>query len=100
MESTSDRFCRSAGFDNQPDERFAQLVDLPPSAKLVFFVLEEKGPCTQTDLAEEALLPKRTIRAALTTLKEADLVTEDVYIPDARKKLYQACSIEHGNDEK
>jgi DNA-binding MarR family transcriptional regulator len=75
--------------DTSTDERFSQLQTLPPSAKLVYKVLEYEGAMTQSRLAEETLLPTRTVRYALSELDAADLVTEDVYIPDARKRLYR-----------
>lgn len=71
------------------EDRFECLMDLPPSAKLVYKVLEVEGQLTQSQLAEETLLSKRTIRYALAQLETADIVTEDIYFPDARKKLYQ-----------
>lgn len=74
---------------NTSEERFERLVELPPSAKLVYKVLEAEGQLTQSRLADETLLPKRTVRYALTQLEAADVVEADIYIPDARKKLYR-----------
>lgn len=65
-----------------------QLADLPPSAKLVYKTLEYEGALTQGELATESLLPPRTVRYALTTLTEADLIQEQLHIQDARKRLY------------
>ena len=61
----------------------------------MYKVLEVEGKLTQSGLADETLLPKRTIRHALTQLKTADLVKEDIYIPDARKKVYQLKPVAH-----
>lgn len=69
--------------------RRGALEPLPPSAKLVHWVLRHEGSCTQRQLAEETLLSARTVRHALDELIQADLVTEEVYIPDARKKLFR-----------
>lgn len=74
---------------SNPD-RHEQLSDAPPSAKLVHWVLERKGPATQGQLADETMLPQRTVRSALDTLEAEDLVQKDIYIPDARKKVYHA----------
>lgn len=64
------------------------LEDLPPSAKLVYTVLENEGHLTQTQLADETMLATRTVRTALDKLKTADLVEERAYPADARKNLY------------
>ncbi|PSP56370.1 ArsR family transcriptional regulator [Halobacteriales archaeon QS_1_67_19] len=63
--------------------------DLPPSAKLVFKVLEYKGALTQKQIVEESMLSARTVRYALERLEELDVVTEDVYFADARQSLYE-----------
>jgi hypothetical protein len=74
--------------ESTPEQRIQRLVDLPPSAKLVFKVLEEDAPLTQRQIREQALLPARTTRDALTKLKDEELVEERMYVPDARKRLY------------
>ncbi|PSQ17339.1 ArsR family transcriptional regulator [Halobacteriales archaeon QS_8_69_73] len=66
-----------------------ELSDLPPSAKLVYKVLEYNGPMTQKDIVEESMLSARTVRYALERLEEIDIVTEDVYFADARQNLYE-----------
>ncbi|MEF8778955.1 MAG: ArsR family transcriptional regulator, partial [Natronomonas sp.] len=38
------------------------LPDLPPSAKLVYKVLEYNGAMTQKDIVEESMLSARTVR--------------------------------------
>lgn len=65
------------------------LDDLPPSAKLVYKVLEYDGPLTQKGIAEEAMLAPRTVRYALDRLDERGLVEEDIYFADARQSLYR-----------
>ncbi|MFB6206339.1 MAG: MarR family transcriptional regulator [Haloglomus sp.] len=65
------------------------LSDLPPSAKLVFKVLEYNGPMTQKGIVEESMLSARTVRYALERLEEIDTVEEDVYFADARQNLYE-----------
>lgn len=64
------------------------LPDLPPSAKLVYKVLEYNGAMTQKDIVEESMLSARTVRYALERLKEIEIVSEDVYFADARQNLY------------
>jgi len=63
--------------------------DLPPSAKLVFKVLEYKGALTQKEIVEESMLSARTVRYALERLEELEVVEEDVYFADARQNLYE-----------
>ncbi|CCQ32637.1 NAD+ kinase protein [Halorhabdus tiamatea SARL4B] len=65
------------------------ITDLPPSAKLVYKVLEYKGPLTQKGIVEESMLSARTVRYALERLEEVDVVSEDVYFADARQNLYE-----------
>ena len=67
------------------DER---LRELPPSAKLVYKVLEYDGSLTQGQLADETLLPPRTVRYATSRLEEAELVDSRFSFTDARKRLY------------
>lgn len=66
-----------------------RIEDLPPSAKLVYKVLTYNGPLTQKQIVEKSMLSQRTVRDALTRLSEVDIVTEKVYIPDARQNLYE-----------
>jgi hypothetical protein len=80
--------------ETTPEQRFERLVDLPPSAKLVYKVLEsEEAPLTQGQIRQQALLPARTTRDALTKLEDEDLVEEQMYVPDARKRLYVPRSV-------
>ena len=76
------------------DATRSTLEDLPPSAKLVYNTLEYEGPLTQGDLATESLLPSRTVRYALTTLADDDLIEERLHIQDARKRLYSLATNE------
>jgi DNA-binding MarR family transcriptional regulator len=82
--------------DVQTDEGAAgweAVADLPPSAKLVAKVLEYNDRLTQSQLAEETMLPPRTVRYALTRLEEVDAVDSRFSFTDARKRVY-ALSIE------
>jgi DNA-binding MarR family transcriptional regulator len=67
--------------------------DLPPSAKLVYKVLEYKGPMTQKGIVEESMLSARTVRYALERLEDIDIVEEDVYFADARQNLYEITEV-------
>ena len=70
------------------------MSDLPPSAKLVYKVLEYNGPLTQKAIVEESMLSPRTVRYALERLSEIDAITEDVYFADARQNLYELAATE------
>jgi predicted transcriptional regulator len=65
------------------------IADLPPSAKLVYKVLEYNGPLTQKGIVEESMLSARTVRYALERLDEVGMIEEDVYFADARQNLYE-----------
>lgn len=65
-----------------------RLRELPPSAKLVAKVLETDAPLSQGQLAEESLLPDRTVRYALNRLEESELVGSRYSFQDARKQVY------------
>lgn len=65
-----------------------ELKDLPPSAKLVFFVLKEHDSLTQKQLSKETLLPSRTVRYAISQLQEINAVDTQVSFRDARQQVY------------
>jgi len=65
------------------------ICDLPPSAKLVLKVLEYSGAHTQKEIVQRSRLSSRTVRSALERLTEIGVVEEEVYIPDARQRLYR-----------
>lgn len=69
-------------------DRWRAVRDLPPSAKLVVKVLDYHGTLTQSELAEETLLPPRTVRYALSRLEEVGAVDARFSFSDARKRLY------------
>lgn len=62
--------------------------ELPPSAKLVFKVLEYQGQLSQKEIIEETLLPPRTVRYALSLLMSEGLVTKKLSLRDSRQGLY------------
>ncbi|GAB7092104.1 winged helix-turn-helix transcriptional regulator [Halorubrum luteum] len=69
-------------------DRWEPVRDLPPSAKLVAKVLDYNDTLTQSELAEETLLPPRTVRYALSRLEEEDVVEARFSFADARKRIY------------
>ncbi|WP_339106266.1 helix-turn-helix domain-containing protein [Haloterrigena salinisoli] len=62
--------------------------DLPPSAKLVAKVLDYNDTMTQQQIADETLLPARTVRYALNRLDDENVVVSRFSFSDARKRLY------------
>jgi len=91
MSTTSGDGIRQGNSEESPlsDPEFReQLRELPPSAKLVAKVLETDAPLSQGQLAEESLLPDRTVRYALNRLEESDLVGSRYSFHDARKQVY------------
>jgi DNA-binding MarR family transcriptional regulator len=65
-----------------------RLRELPPSAKLVAKVLEDGAALSQGQLADESLLPDRTVRYALNRLEDEDLIDSRYSYQDARKQVY------------
>ncbi|MFW6017275.1 MAG: MarR family transcriptional regulator [Halapricum sp.] len=74
--------------DAPPESDWDAVRELPPSAKLVAKALEYNGQLTQNQLAQETLLPGRTVRYALNRLEEVDVVDARFSFTDARKRVY------------
>lgn len=72
----------------------AALSELPPSAKLVAKTLARSEPLAQGQLAEETLLPDRTVRYALKRLDEAGVLDTHHDLSDARRQLYSLAAPE------
>lgn len=78
-----------------------QLVDMPPSAKLVFKTLDYADtPLTQQQLVTHSRLGPRTTRYALTRLKSVGIVEEGIHVADARQSLYQLSLADEGVSER
>ena len=87
MSTAEDR--AAAAEDTLSEEEYRdRLRDLPPSAKLVAKVLETDSPLSQGQLAEESLLPDRTVRYALNRLEDVGIVGSRYSFRDARKQVY------------
>ena len=74
--------------DDEGSDRWEPVRDLPPSAKLVAKVLDYNDTLTQSQLAEETLLPPRTVRYALSRLEEEGVIDARFSFTDARRRLY------------
>ncbi|WP_254768533.1 MarR family transcriptional regulator [Salinilacihabitans rarus] len=75
--------------DGSTEQRDPAVGDLPPSAKLVYKVLEYEGAMTQEGIAEESRLCPRTVRYALGKLEDRELVSSRVSLEDARQSVYR-----------
>ena len=74
--------------ESDPTGTWEDVRDLPPSAKLVAKVLEYNETMTQQQIADETLLPARTVRYALNRLDEENVIQSRFSFSDARKRLY------------
>jgi len=70
-----------------------RLEPLPPSAKLVYYVLDAEGRFDQTGLAEATRLSTRTVRFAIDKLDTAGLIREGFCPTDARRSVYEPADI-------
>ena len=63
-------------------------ADLPPAARHVAHVLQERGPCTQPELVEITTLPETTVDDALARLANEGIVDVTQRWLDARGHRY------------
>jgi predicted transcriptional regulator len=75
------------------NEILRRFEKLPPSAKLVFRLLQVSGFMTQQEIVEETSLSPRTVRYALERLRKEGLLKEHPYFKDTRKTLYGVSDI-------
>ncbi|AGB48866.1 hypothetical protein Metho_0605 [Methanomethylovorans hollandica DSM 15978] len=68
---------------------YEKLESLPPSAKLVFKILEANGRMTQKDIIRETILPSRTVRYAINRLKDEHILMERFNFIDSRQSFYE-----------
>ncbi len=67
----------------------AKIEGFSPSMKLILNILENRGALTQKEIAKVTRLPTRTVRYALSRLKDEDVLEECEYFQDARQCLYK-----------
>lgn len=70
------------------------LLNMPPSSKLLLKTLQYEGTMGQRDLAKKTLLPDRTVRLALRHLLDKGYVKKKISIRDARQKIYEITKID------
>lgn len=71
-----------------------ELLNMPPSSKLLLKTLEYEGSMTQKGLSTKTLLPDRTVRLALRHLLDKGYVKKKISIRDARQKIYEISKID------
>ncbi|CDI05690.1 MAG: NAD(+)/NADH kinase [Candidatus Nitrosotenuis sp.] len=71
-----------------------ELLNMPPSSKLLLKTLEYEGSMTQKELAQKTVLPDRTVRLALRHLLDKGYVKKKISIRDARQKIYEISKID------
>lgn len=70
--------------------------DLPSSARQIYKLLAIEGPLTHKELVELSGMPARTVRYAVSRLKEDDHVGERRNLMDCRQRFF---FIDGGSDE-
>lgn len=66
-----------------------ELLNMPPSSKLLLKTLEYEGALTHKELASKTLLPDRTVRLALRHLLDKGYVKRRVSLRDTRQRIYE-----------
>ena len=71
-----------------------ELLNMPPSSKLLLKILEYEGSMTQKELTSKTMLPDRTVRLAMSHLLEKGYVKRKISIRDSRQKIYEIAKID------
>ena len=75
----------------------SEIQDGAPSAKFVYYVLEDQGPVPREELVELTRLPERTVDCAINDLEDAELVTQERDHYDARRVVYRLTEMKSKN---
>lgn len=70
------------------EERDQALRRLPPSAKLVYKALSDRGAMTSKEISDETMLAPRTVRHALKRLRQFGLVNTRASLKDCRTAYF------------
>ncbi len=82
-------------FAERHDDYYSIILNLPPSAKFIIYILDQRGKLNRKEIEKITLLPKRTIGYALKKLLKIGLVSkrEPERVGrsrvDLRKKYYE-----------
>jgi DNA-binding MarR family transcriptional regulator len=55
---------------------YEKILNLPPAAKFILYILDVKKLLTRTQIIRETLLPKRTVGASLTILIDEGFISK------------------------
>jgi predicted DNA-binding protein (UPF0278 family) len=61
-------------YEERSFQSYQKILDLPPAAKFILYILEIKQCMNRGDIIKETLLPKRTVGSALTVLLEENFI--------------------------
>lgn len=64
---------------NDSYEQYQKIVDLPPAAKFILYILDAKKILTRKGIEQETLLPKRTIGASIQILIKQNIIEKIPY---------------------
>ena len=78
--------------DQQTTSNFKNILG-GPSVKFIYFLIKSFHPIDQTELMLISELPRRTIQASISELKLQGVIFEILDPKDARKKIYELCSL-------
>lgn len=79
---------RGSNHDVPNSEHEPTMNDMPPSAKLVAYVIVSDDQHSIAGITESSLLPRRTVRYALRRLEAAGLVDVRQSLGDARRRTF------------
>jgi hypothetical protein len=68
--TTWDRY----GIHEKSYEFYQKIIDLPPAAKFILYILDVKKVLNRKAIEKETLLPKRTVGTSLTILLQSKLI--------------------------
>ena len=74
--------------DERAAPQGASLRKLPPSAKLIYRALDQRGALTSRELSDETYLAPRTVRHALKRLRQFGLVQTRNSLRDSRTSYF------------
>lgn len=64
------------------------ISNMPPSVKLIYRTLQQRGELTQKEIIDETMLPERTVRHALEKMFKQKILNKKTNLTDARQAMY------------
>jgi NAD+ kinase len=75
-----------------------ELLDAPPSVKLILKTIQYEGPLSYSQLLKKTMLPERTLRHALSILLSRRIIARVPLARDARHKIYYIPGVHRVSD--